>query len=189
LDINTVAQSWRELLQLDDALVQPCLANHPLVAPLTAAEDAITIRYISYLEAGNYDCLSATLEVPVEIPLSQDEQQTIQTYVILPIDAESGKILPFPESLLNHPSALKAHVEVMARIPSGLAIPDWQILVDASLRAHQHFPDLWAIAWDWVITPAGACLLEGNSGWGGTIPQLLNGGFLKSGYGIETLEN
>jgi hypothetical protein len=43
------------------------------------------------------------------------------------------------------------------------------------------FPDVWAIAWDWVITPSGPVLLEGNSGWGTATPQMIQGGFLAKG--------
>jgi hypothetical protein len=54
-------------------------------------------------------------------------------------------------------------------------------LVIASERAHAVFPDVWAIAWDWVLTPEGPVLLEGNSGWGTTLPQRLEGGLLRHG--------
>lgn len=75
-----------------------------------------------------------------------------------------------------------AHVaqeRLWARVPEGLAVPNWAALVTASERAHAAFPNVWAIAWDWVITPTGAVLLEGNSGWGTAMPQLLTGGLLR----------
>jgi len=37
-------------------------------------------------------------------------------------------------------------------------------------------PTCWAIAWDWVLTPAGLRLLQGTVGWGTAMPPRLNGG-------------
>jgi len=57
-------------------------------------------------------------------------------------------------------------------------LPDWPLLIDASHRAQAQFPGIWAIAWDWVLTADGPVLLEGNVGWGGAVPQQLQGGWL-----------
>jgi hypothetical protein len=62
--------------------------------------------------------------------------------------------------------------------PPDFIVPHWQALVAASLAAHRQFPDVCAIAWDWIITPEGPLLLEGNTGWGTATPQLILGGFL-----------
>lgn len=43
----------------------------------------------------------------------------------------------------------------------------------------QQFSEIYAIAWDYVITSDGPCMLEGNSGWGATTPQVIYGGLLK----------
>lgn len=63
-------------------------------------------------------------------------------------------------------------------LPAGFVLPDWPALVASSHHAHARLPGVWAIAWDWVLTPDGPVLLEGNAGWGVSAPQLLNGGFL-----------
>lgn len=60
-------------------------------------------------------------------------------------------------------------------------VPRWHELADYTHQAHATFPDIRAIAWDWVITPAGPVLLEGNVGWGAAMPQLMLGGFLRDG--------
>jgi hypothetical protein len=45
-------------------------------------------------------------------------------------------------------------------------VPFWAQIPCDSLKAHRSLPKVWAIAWDWVITPDGPVLLEGNGGWG-----------------------
>ena len=65
-------------------------------------------------------------------------------------------------------------------------LPDWRSLIDASHRAQAQFPGIWPIAWDWVLTADGPMLLEGNLGWGGAVPQQLQGGWLGR-HAAETL--
>jgi hypothetical protein len=46
-DTAAVEDAWRGLLRRDDALIQPCLTNHPALAPLAEGDESITVRYIS----------------------------------------------------------------------------------------------------------------------------------------------
>lgn len=171
---EAVERAWRALLENGDALIQPCLANHPRLAPLTADEDAITVRYFSLCQGDDYGCLNATLEVPA----GRDNKSGRPLYVILPIVPENGEIQPLPDGLLLNAEAEQQHAHVVAKLTDGMAVPDWRKLVEASHRAHAHCPQLWAVAWDWVVTPDGPRLLEGNSGWGTAMPQILHGGLL-----------
>jgi hypothetical protein len=173
-DVRAVSQAWRGLLEYDDALIQPALRNHPRLAPMSVSDDAITVRYITRVDGVDSDCLSSTLEVPAGW-----DKRGHPLYVILPIEPQTGIIHPFPDRRLHDADAKERHDAVFGRVPSDHAVPDWQLVVDASREAHETVPDLWAVAWDWVLTPAGPRLLEGNSGWGGTTPQLLQGGFLR----------
>lgn len=176
-DATAVDRAWRALLKMDDALVQPCLANHPALAPLAAADDVITVRYISLRQGNDYTCLSATLEVPA----GRDEKSGKPIYTILPLAPGDGEIRPWPGDLGMNPEVARRYAYVRERLANGQAIPDWETLAGASLRAHALCPELWAIAWDWVVTPEGARLLEGNSGWGTAMPQILQGGLLRAG--------
>lgn len=169
----TVEAAWQALLQCDDALVQPLLANHPMLAPLAFGDEVITVRYISQLRSGVIQALSATLEVPAG---REAKTQRIQ-YVILPIAAESGFLQACPSELQSLKTA-ELLARVQACLPDNAQVPYWQDLVDYTHLAHQQFPEIASIAWDWVITPTGPVLLEGNSGWGTATPQLLAGGFL-----------
>ncbi|MCA9051853.1 MAG: hypothetical protein KDA89_24110 [Planctomycetaceae bacterium] len=173
-DAEAVNRAWLELLNLDDALVQPALLNHPQLAPLAVGDDAITVRYITRREGTVCDCLNASLEVPA----GHDEHGR-PLYVILPIEPETGVLRSFPQELIRDGGAAERQAAVVSRIAPNQAVPDWPVIAAGSRRAHQTVSDLWAVAWDWVVTPDGVCLLEGNSGWGAAIPQMLQGGFLQ----------
>jgi hypothetical protein len=163
-DTGAVENAWRQLLLLDDALIQPCLANHPELAPLAGLDELITVRFISQWQddGAGLACLSAILEVPAG--LSKKGQIF---YANLPILAETGELRPATQASLTPDGAVRAALERVAYL-AGLqpALPGWGELVSASYRAHALFTDVRAIAWDWAITPDGPVLLEGNSGWG-----------------------
>lgn len=173
-DSAAVEKTWRALLQRDEGLIQPLLSNHPLLAAMVEGDEAITVRYISQFENLSLTCLSATLEVPTGL-----HRQTLRmTYAILPIDAASGTLHLWPADSRLFEESRNRQQAVIERGPADRLLPHWRDLVDFTHRAHRQFPDLAAIAWDWVITPEGPVLLEGNSGWGAATPQMLKGGFL-----------
>lgn len=172
LDAAQLETAWRALLARDDVLVQPLLENHAALAPMGCDPAlAITVRFISQREAARCGGLCAMLEVPVQGPADAALQ-----YCIQPIALATGEIGPLPPPAV--PLARAATQDaVLERAPADRRVPHWAALVRHSLQAHAAFPDLWAIAWDWVLTPAGPVLLEGNPGWDVAVPQLLLGGF------------
>lgn len=174
-DTAAVESAWLLLCRMDDALIQPLLENHPFFADLACNREAVTVRYISRWRGDQPACLCATLEVPAE-----KAPRTGHTFFhILPIEAETGCLQPFPERLyLTEERRAKAE-EIWRKVEALGPLPGWLALAEASHRAQREIPDLWAIAWDWVLTPQGPLLLEGNSGWGTSTAQVLLGGFLK----------
>jgi len=173
-DTASVEAAWQHLLTLDEALIQPLLTNHPALAGMTDANcEAITVRFITEWHATGLSCLSATLEVP-----SGKTPQGATLYGILPVVAQSGLLEPFPSSGGMPDTHHQTTVQLLSRAPTDHIVPHWTELSSASFTAHRQFPDVCAIAWDWVITPQGPVLLEGNTGWGTTMPQLCLGGFL-----------
>jgi hypothetical protein len=176
-DTEAVETAWHDLLKLDDALIQPRLGNHPCLASLGLQDEAITVRWISEWREGQLACLSAVLEVPTH----RAEKDGSTLYTILPIEAVTGRVLSWPTT----PGLTREAREWVDRLERtfherGLeTLPYWPELADWTAQAHAAFPDIYAIAWDWVITPEGPVLLEGNTGWGAGIPQMLCGGFLR----------
>lgn len=181
-DTAAVEAAWQRLRALDDVLIQPCLANHPQLAAWAGCDtpdddsraDAITVRYISQWRDGAAVALSAVLEVPA----GRDARTQRPTYSLLPIDPATGQVLPWPRPQPLPASARAAQARLWARIGAQRILPGWPALVAANHQAQGSFPSVWAIAWDWVLTPDGPRLLEGNSGWGTATPQQILGGFL-----------
>lgn len=155
----------------DDFLVQPVMANHPLLAPLSPTEDAVTLRIITEQHpARGTCCYNATLEIP------NYSDGHGYFHIILPIELSSGVVMRFPEQRL--PAAAQSRHDALHARMGRLAVPYWEEMKKSAIIAHQCFTDVYAIAWDYVITPTGPCMLEGNSGWGTTTPQILLGGLL-----------
>lgn len=170
-----VENAWQNLLALDDALIQPLLKNHPHFDKLSAGSDVITLRFITQKQKCGLNCLSATLEVNVT-----DPQDKSSYYVLLPIESMSGEILPYPSQALFSAAERQVSVKLLSTLEPNATIPNWATVTQYSYQAHQFFPDIREIAWDWVITPEGPRLLEGNAGWGTEALQILQGGLLKS---------
>lgn len=165
-----VDAAWRRLLDRDDVLVQPRLTSHPAFHSLTGDEDVVTVRVISVWRHGAPRCLCAMLEIPVGAVGNRVR------YLILPLMPSSGTLSAFPAEYLSQESrCLQSRFLVALQ---DWQVPDWARIIDWSYQAHRLFSDYWAIAWDWAITGDGPQLLEGNAGWGATIPQILYGGLL-----------
>jgi hypothetical protein len=164
--------SVRKAIDNDDFLVQPVMGNHPLFAPLSPTDDAVTLRIITEQHpASGARCYSATLEIP------NQEVGGGCCHTILLIDLLSGLIRPFPVQRLPAPAKAR-HDVALARL-GDCVVPFWDEIRKSAMAAHGQLPELYAIAWDYVITPTGPCMLEGNSGWGATTPQILLGGLLR----------
>lgn len=154
----------------DDFLIQPLMDNHPLFAALVPSGDAVTLRIITEHTDTGVCCYSATLEIP------QLADNGRHCHTILPIEISSGMILPFPDDRLSV-KARERHDSVHT-ILNNATVPFWDEIKSSAMSAHRLLPGLYAIAWDYVITPDGPYMLEGNSGWGTTTPQLLHGGLI-----------
>ncbi len=155
----------------DDFLIQPFLENYPGFADLSPAEDVITLRVITDSHpARGLECYCATMEIP------DVSDSVLKGHIILPIEPSSGRITPFPRHL--PPEVRARHDTVYYRI-GNRAVPFWDTIMESAIRAHQCFTDVRAIAWDYAITPNGPVMLEGNTGWGATTPQMLHGGLLQ----------
>ncbi len=136
----------------------------------------MTVRYISQRgpdrSDGDIDCYCAT----IELPASRVGEKRRLVYVMLEVDPLTGAIGGFPSDLVPNESAAN-YARVQARLGER-RVPDWDQLRRASHLAHACFPGIYAIAWDWALTPTGLLMLEGNGGWGVSTPQMLKGGLL-----------
>ncbi len=160
-----------QAMQRDDFLVQPFLNNHDSFSALTPAMDVVTMRVITeYHPRSGISCYSATIEIP------HDSDPVQYGHIILPIDLASGRPNPFPD--VHLPVEVQARYGAIHQRMGGFIIPFWEDIYKSALHAHECFPDIYAIAWDYVATPKGPYLLEGNTGWGTRTPQMISGGLL-----------
>lgn len=166
----TNVNALSKAMACDDFLIQPLMENHPLFAALVPSGDAITLRIITEPSDTGTRCYSATLEIP------HLEDNGCPYHTILSIEISSGMILPFPNDSLSA-NTRKRHDTVHDKLKN-VTVPFWDEIRSSAMSAHRLLPELYAIAWDYVITPDGHYMLEGNSGWGTATPQLLIGGLL-----------
>ncbi|HET8704894.1 MAG TPA: sugar-transfer associated ATP-grasp domain-containing protein, partial [Pseudomonadales bacterium] len=80
---------------------------------------------------------------------------------------------------------LKQRYSPLHKRLQAFCVPEWAQLAALAQRAHTLVQDIRVVAWDFVVTPTGPVLLEGNSGWGLTVPQILNGPLLPRWPGLH----
>lgn len=169
-----VKTAWQRLLLLDDVLVQAQLRNHPQLDSMAIGGDVITLRFISRQSNDGLQCWGAILEIPVEYRIKVKQP----LYILVPIDIQTG-IAHVHRDIISLPHVQQHTDAIEARLSQIGVIPHWQEIQQHSFAAHQLFTDVYSIAWDWVITPEGPLLLEGNFGWGIAPFQMFGGGLLR----------
>jgi hypothetical protein len=170
---HTSYDCLKKAMNMKDFLIQPFLDNHPDFAVLCPTEDVVTMRVITEIHPiRGMRCYCATLEIPNDTP-----DGVMRGHTILPIEHSSGQAMRFPRLL--SPPAQARHDAVYDRIGNHV-VPFWETIMKSAILAHKCFTDVRAIAWDYVVTPTGPVMLEGNTGWGATTPQMLCGGLLQN---------
>lgn len=174
---DAVALALAALCREDAALVQPCLGTNPALN--TGAKDASVLRTITrrHPSGGGHEMLNAHLRLPVALPRGPFWSGPDE--VVLRVDCETGRIsLGVNSALALLPETRVIEEATLDQLGLAPSLPSWDIVRDASLAAHDAYPQLWAIAWDWLIPPGGPRLLEGNVIWGMRRPQLMEGGMI-----------
>ena len=92
------------------------------------------------------------------------------------IGRKSGKLQKYAFSKTGR--AMKEHPESKIKFEN-YQIPFWKDCVAAVKKLHMLCPGYTSVGWDIAITPKGPVLVEGNSGWGGYIPNLTCRGIRK----------
>lgn len=174
LDSETaVAAAWKFLTQKGPVLIQPYLKNHPLLQGVSPGSKSMTLRVITRMQ-GKAPAVWAGL-----LYVQADGNSMERGCWMLKVDAGTGQVYDAfghwygPELEINDAMPLL--------MLNGQAIPFWLDIASQSERAHAEQPRFWSIAWDWIVTPEGAALLEGNAGWDLTPMQELGVDFVKIG--------
>lgn len=159
------------LIQNEDYLAQPNYINHPDLHVLEDGVDvAISIRIITQhygSKIGIYCCFA-------DIPIRHKNQLG---FLPIEIQEASGLINSnFLESTF-YDEQIKTRIKEINS--HSVTIPFWEKCLEAVIHAHRHFPPLFSVAWDLIVTPHGPVVLEGNTNWRIDVPQQLRGGLLK----------
>jgi len=85
------------------------------------------------------------------------------------INTKTGKLKKY--GFFENARAVKEHPESKIKF-EGYQLPFWKECVATAKKLHNMCPGYTSIGWDIAITPRGPVLVEGNSGWGGYIPNL-----------------
>ena len=160
-DESAVLQAWSALADKGEFLIQPYLLNHPDLAPASQSDEAIIVRLVSTSDRQGIMPLWAELQVP-----SLTCKGESRGFWRLPISVEETTVLALDRQWLLAQRWQAEYDALWQNISKVTAVPYWHELHSHSLKAHAQLPNVWAIAWDWVLTPDGPVLLEGNSGWG-----------------------
>jgi hypothetical protein len=148
-----VNAAWRKLCASGQPLVQPLLENHPKIAQITNSPVLSTLRVITRenkVGAANMTLLT-----------SHDGKHFL---LWLDVDPNTGAFSAPKEDSKDRSDFYAQTQQAAMNAPK--IVPFWDQICIQSLSAHSNGLDLWAVAWDWGITPDGPILLEGNSGWG-----------------------
>lgn len=160
-DEKSVCKAWQILAAKGELLMQPLLVNHPVFNEVTSAFPVISLRIVTRSQSASTTTWWAELQVAV-----CNFKEGNHGFWRFPVNLDNGGI-----STLGHEWLLQQDWQddcdkIWQRLSALVELPYWQQVCQHSLSAHRKLPKVWAIAWDWVITPDGPVLLEGNSGWG-----------------------
>jgi hypothetical protein len=155
-----LAAQWRER----DCIIQPCLKNHPALAPLSDGS-LVVLRVITGMDRGGRMVVITAL---AQFPCGGAGMHQIFAGV-----GPDGEIL-FPllrgQPVARHPDS-GAELE-------GTRVPFWPEALDLVVRAHRSVPEFSRfvfLGWDVAITGDGPLLIETNAGWGAVNHQLGHG--------------
>lgn len=92
------------------------------------------------------------------------------------INEKTGKLKKY--GFFENARAVKEHPESKIEF-SGYQLPFWKECVSAAKKLQNMAEGYTSVGWDIAITPKGPVLIEGNTGWGGYIPNLTCRGIRK----------
>lgn len=155
---QAVRAAWQVLCAKGAVLIQPRLENHLSLAAVAVDEAVCTVRIVTRANENGLKAWWAELQVPARGPG--------RGFWRFPVSVGNGD-LSVQDRQWFLKQAWQDEYDALWQPLSRLSVlPYWQTVVEHSLVSHMQLFKVWAIAWDWVITPEGPVLLEGNGGWG-----------------------
>lgn len=156
-----VRKAWQVLNSKGEVLIQPLLMNHPALAVASPSGVSVTLRLVTRVGAEGILAWWAELQVPGEVSPAGS-----RGFWRFPVSAADGGVSALGRECFLKQDWKDQYDALWQIISASGHVPYWAQVASDSLKAHQALPNVWAIAWDWVITPDGPIMLEGNGGWG-----------------------
>lgn len=160
-DEDAVRSAWRVLSAKGEVLIQPLLVNHPALACGAVDDVAVTVRVVTRVGPKGIAVWWAELQVPGDVSPAGG-----RGFWRFPVSVADGDVSALNREWLLKQDWQDEYDAIRQRLSAVEQVPYWARIRGYSLNAHRELPKVWAIAWDWVITPDGPVLLEGNGGWG-----------------------
>ena len=171
-DARAVQEAWKTLSAKGAVLIQPLLDNHSALSPASDDGSVITLRVVTRIGAEGINVWFAELQIPGKIEAGNSRGSWRIAVSIL-----KGELFSLPKHSFLKKAWQDENDFYLQQLATLEKLPFWSEICQHSIKAHRELPNVWAIAWDWVITPDGPILLEGNGGWGLDTPQMQLGGF------------
>ncbi|MEM9360249.1 MAG: sugar-transfer associated ATP-grasp domain-containing protein [Pseudomonadota bacterium] len=170
----------QKLMSKVDVLVQPFIEGHPVLQSASCSGASVSLRVITQNSLGKPKVLASIIRVPrLAASKSTGMGHDFLVHVVAKIEQETGRIVKSPNSTISlHPRLHSIETSVFSVLRENSFVPFWKDIVNYSCAAQAEYNQLWAVAWDWIVTTDGPVLLEGNAIWGVTQPQETHDGLL-----------
>jgi hypothetical protein len=143
-----------------DYVVQPRLANHPVLDDISNGALA-TVRVLTCRnEGGGFEATDAAFRMAIggNTVIDNFHAGGIATKV----DLKTGEIGAASDMGLRPQVGWRDSHPVSGVLFRGRTLPMWKDVVDLACRAHAAFPQRIIVGWDVAMLAEGTCIIEGN---------------------------
>lgn len=151
---------------------QDAVTPHPLIEAVSGARAVSTIRAVTVNANDRPQMLYALWKLPAATAMSDNFWQAGSLIAL--VNCVTGMVEKVRHGSGIDTQWVTAHPATGLPL-QGIALPNWQAVVDLATAAHAVVPDNGILGWDIALTPDGACLIECNENTGHGLYQLASG--------------
>lgn len=157
--LGSVMRFLSERSRAGKLIVQPCLANHPLLADV-AGQSLAVVRVFTCLDC--YDRPVVTHGMLRVLGKLEPDWPTVAEFGA-PVDPATGRLGPMAGDKRELAFARYDRHPVTGAQIADRILPAWPAIMDAARAAHRAHPERVVVGWDIALSPEGPVVLEGNS--------------------------
>jgi len=167
----------------DEIIVQPVIKQHEILCQLHKAS-LNTIRIDTLIINNECKHSFAVLRVGRDNSVVDNSDKGA---IVIKIDIITGKLYPIGRTKTKFGTKdYYEHPNTGIKF-AGIIIPYWDTILEMVKKTAFIFPEAKSVGWDVAITRDGPLIVEGNPGWGSSMPQL-HGGLADTPIGQCALE-